>query len=107
MYIDFHKFNYNLIHKEERESYIKRDQEAYKQILSKWLEDDMEQIVQRKWEIKNLSTIKDTSDFFKLLKEAETLYELGFYTSCIALIGVAAEDFSKYIALKVGKSEWK
>jgi len=59
------------------------------------------QIIERKWEIKDIAYIKETSDFIKLLKEAETLYELGFFTSCIALICVCAEDFTKYLALKL------
>lgn len=47
--------------------------------------------------------MKEIGDFIKLIKEAESLYELGFYTSCIALVGVSSEDFSKYLSIKHNK----
>lgn len=105
MYIDFSKFNYDLIPKNEREEYIRRDKAAYSDILKKWIAMNSHQIIERKWEIKDIAYIKETSDFIKLLKEAETLYELGFYTSCIALICVCAEDFTKYLALKLSEHD--
>jgi len=54
----------------------------------------------RKLEIEEIYYLKEIGDFIKLIREAESLYELGFFTSCIALVGVSAEDFSKYISLK-------
>ena len=72
MYIDFSKFNYNLIPKYEQEAYIKRDKEAYAGILKKWVEMNLNKIIDRKWEIEDISCIKETSDFVKLLKEAES-----------------------------------
>lgn len=106
MYIDFHKFNYGLVPPDERQQSIERDKRAYGEILMKWIQEHMEEIIQRKWEIRDIFLVEETSDFIKLLKEAETLYELGFYTSCIALVGVSAEDFTKFLCIKVNKSEW-
>jgi len=105
MYIDFHKYNYELIPKKERERYIQRDKKAYKNILRNWLEKNIDSIVERKWEIEEILFLSEISDFIKLLKEAETLYGFGFFTSCIALSGISAEDFTKYIATREGKTE--
>ncbi len=105
MYLDFSKFNYNLIPTSERELYIKRDKEAYIKILNDWLEKNVNEIVDRKWEIEEILFIDEESDFIKLLKEAESLYEFGFYTSCIALIGTAAEDCTKFFAIRSGAPE--
>lgn len=103
MYIDFNKFNYELIPEEDKKEYIERDKAAYAQIVREWVESNLDSIVERKLEIKDIAYVKHTSDFIKLLKEAESLYELGFFTSCIALVGISAEDFTKYIALSFEK----
>jgi len=107
MYIDFHKYNYNLVDPNERQAYESRDKEAYKVVLRKWLEDNIEQFVSRKWEIDEIHYLAEISDFIRLLREGEQLYELGFFTSCIALIGVSAEDFTKYLAVKLGKPQYE
>ena len=95
MYIDFHKYNYDLVDISDREEYIRRDKRAYHGILKKWIDDNLADITERKWEVEEIQYLSEVSDFIKLIREAETLYELGFYTSCIALVGVSAEDFSK------------
>lgn len=105
MYIDYHKYNYELINSTELDKFIQRDKDAYKKVLRKWIEDNIDLITERKWEIEEIGYLKEVSDFIKLIKEGETLFELGFYTSCIALIGVSSEDFSKYISLKVGRND--
>jgi len=102
MYIDYHKYNYDIVDSTELEKYVQRDKEAYKKVLKKWLEENVDSITERKWEIEEIGYLKEVSDFIKLIKEGETLFELGFYTSCIALIGVSSEDFSKYLSLKLG-----
>lgn len=113
MYIDFHKYNYDLVSAADKQAFIDRDKNSYKQILKKWLDDNLNDIVDRKWEIEEIYFLKDISDFIKLLREGETIYELGFYTSCIALIGISAEDFSKFLSIKLGQptyvdlKQWK
>lgn len=104
VYIDFHKYNYNLVDSKHINDYQERDKKAYRDVLKKWLEENLEKIIERKWEIEEIQYLSEVSDFIKLLREAETLYELGFYTSCVALIGVSAEDFSKYLSFKLGRS---
>lgn len=100
MYIDFVKYCYENIPEKERDKYIERDKKGYKEILRKWIEGNINQMVERKWEIQDIFFLQEISDFLKPLRESENLYEFGFYTGCIALIGVAAEDFSKYLALE-------
>lgn len=107
MYIDFHKYNYDLVPANEKAGYIKRDQESYKQVIQKWFSDNLDDIVQRKWEINEIHYLKNISDFIKLIREAEQLYELGFFTGCIALVGVASEDFLKYLAISLGKPQYE
>jgi hypothetical protein len=51
--------------------------------------------------------LKNISDFIKLIREAKQLYELGFFTGCIALVGVASEDFLKYLAITLGKPQYE
>ncbi len=103
MYIDFHKYNYSLVEQSAQDRYIERDKEAYKNVLRNWLEENIDEIINRKWEIDEIGFLQEISDFIKLIREGEALFELGFYTSCIALIGVSAEDFSKYLSLKLGR----
>lgn len=107
MYIDFHKYNYDLVPTDKRAEYIKRDKDSYKQVLQKWFSDNVDEIVERKWEINEIHYLKNISDFIKLIREAEQLYELGFFTGCIALVGVASEDFLKYLVITLGKPQYE
>lgn len=107
MYFDFNKFNYKLVKTNEQKDYIQRDKKAYSEIVKQWLDNNLDEIINRKWEIEDILFFEDNSDFVKLLKEAEALYEFGFYTSCIALIGISVEDFTKYLVTEAGKNEWQ
>lgn len=105
MYLNFHKYNYDLLSETDKPKYEVRDKAAYKEVLQKWFDENINDFVNRKWEIEEIHYLKKIGDFIKLLKEAENLYELGFYTSCIALVGVSSEDFSKYLSLQNTKPE--
>jgi len=105
MYIDFHKYNYDLISESDRKKYIERDKKAYEHVIRVWFEKHIKEMVGRKWEIEEILYLTEAGDFVKLLKEAENLYELGFFTACIALVGVSTEDFTKYIALKTNNCD--
>lgn len=99
MYINFHKYNYDIVPDNQREEYENRDKAAYKDVLKDWFDSNTDQFINRKWEIKEIHYLKEIGDFIKLIREAESLYELGFFTGCIALVGVSAEDYTKYISL--------
>jgi len=105
MYIDFNKYNYSLIDESQRSAYIERDKAAYREILREWLNNNVDEIIERKWLIEDISYLASVSDFIRLLKEAENLFEFGFYTGCIALIGISAEDFTKFLADKLGREK--
>jgi hypothetical protein len=105
MYIDFNKYDYSLIDESQRSAYIERDKTANKDILREWLDDNIDEIVERKWLVEDILYLSSVSDFIRLLKEAENLFEFGFYTGCIALTGISAEDFTKFLAVKLGREE--
>lgn len=107
MFIDFHKYNYELVPADKRAAYLERDQQSYRVILRRWLEDNLEEIVVRRWEICDIHYLTNVSDFIKLIREAEQLYEFGFFTGCIALVGVASEDFLKYLSIELGKPQYE
>jgi len=98
MYTDFTKFDYKKLNIENYEELEKRDKEYYKEILLNWFQSNLDDIVNRKWNIENIGAIEETSDFIKLIKESEFSYSLGAYTSAIALIGISAEDLCKYFS---------
>lgn len=102
MYIDFNKYDYSLIDESERSLYIERDKAAYREIILEWFNSKVDEIVERKWLIEDLQYLASVSDFIKLLKEAENLFELGFYTGCIALTSISVEDFTKFLATQLG-----
>jgi Domain of unknown function (DUF4145) len=105
MYIDFSKYDYSSIDENQRSIYIERDKAAYKDIVKEWFDDNVDEIVERKWLIEDISYLTSVSDFIRLLKEAENLFEFGFYTGCIALLGISAEDFTKFLATKLGQEK--
>jgi hypothetical protein len=105
MYIDFSKYDYSSIDESQRNVYIERDKVAYKEIVKKWFDDNVDAIVQRKWLVEDISYLTSVSDFIRLLKEAENLFEFGFYTGCIALTGISVEDFTKFLATKLGQDK--
>ena len=104
MYINFHKFNYATVNPSEQVRYEARDKEAYKEVINDWFNSNIDGFVERKFEIEEIYYLKEISDFIKLVRESESLYELGFFTGCTALVGVSAEDFSKYLSLKKNRS---
>lgn len=105
MYIDFNKYDYSLIDESQRSAYIERDKVAYREILREWFNSNVDEIVERKWLIEDISYLASVSDFIRLLKETENLFEFSFYTGCIALIGISSEDFTKFLATKLGRDE--
>lgn len=107
MYIDFHKYNYELVPEQQVNDYKNRDKESYKTLLTKWFEDNLDSFVERKWEIEEIHYLKNISDFIKLVREAEQLFEFGFYTGCISLVGVSSEDFCRYLSVQLGKPQYE
>ncbi|WP_057550924.1 DUF4145 domain-containing protein [Paraclostridium sordellii] len=100
MYIDFIKNDYSEKTTEEREEYISRDKKYLSSIIQERITNDIEQIVERWYEIDDIGVISVNEKFIYLLKEAENLYYFGYYTGAIAIIGIACEEYCKYLANK-------
>ena len=103
-YFDCTKFDYKKFKIDDSHELIERDKAAYKHSFTKWVTSEIDNIVERKWEIENIGVVDETGDFIRLIKEAELSYSLGAYYSTIALIGVASEDLCKYFSDKQGYS---
>ncbi len=104
-YFDCTKFDYKKFNIDESHDLIERDKAAYKHSFTKWITSEIDNIVERKWEIDNIGVVDETGDFIRLIKEAELSYSLGAYYSTIALVGVASEDLCKYFSDKKGYAE--
>ncbi|PMN74043.1 hypothetical protein [Enterovibrio norvegicus] len=104
-YFDCTKFDYNKFNIVETEALIERDKAAYKYSFQEWINSEIDNVVERKWEIENIGVVDETGDFIRLIKEAELTYSIGAYFSTIALVGVAGEDLCKYFAEKQGHQE--
>ncbi|EMN7344983.1 DUF4145 domain-containing protein [Vibrio parahaemolyticus] len=101
-YFDCTKFDYKKFNITETSDLIERDKAAYKHSFQQWINSEIDNIVERKWEIENIGVVDETGDFIRLIKEAELSYSLGAYFSTIALVGVASEDLCRYFAEKQG-----
>ena len=103
-YFDCTKFDYQKFGIKETEELALRDKNAYKHSFLSWVNNEIDSIVERKWQIENIGVVDETGDFIRLIKESELSYSLGAYYSVIALVGVASEDLCKYFANKKGHS---
>ncbi|NJR63165.1 MAG: hypothetical protein HC769_32935 [Cyanobacteria bacterium CRU_2_1] len=49
MYIDFSKYDYSSIDGNQRDLYIERGKAAYREILKEWFNNNVDEILERKW----------------------------------------------------------
>lgn len=96
-YIDFIKADYSDKSEEDAKKYIERDKENLGQIIQTKISKDISNIVDRWYELDEVGLITVNEKFIDLLKEAEQLYAMGFYTGTVAISGIAAEEYSKYL----------
>ncbi|WP_416391517.1 DUF4145 domain-containing protein [Alloalcanivorax xenomutans] len=104
MFIDSKKFDYGKFAYPDSDKLIDRDKQFLKKAYLKWMQDTVNEIVARQWEIDDIGVVEQSGDFVKLLKEAEFTYSLGAYTSAISLVGVCAEDLCRFFATTAGHS---
>ncbi len=97
MYIDFIKNNYLDIPDSERQAYIVRDKKALAGIIQEKIAQDAESIVERWYKLSNIGFLSQQEKFLDLLKEAEQLYSFGFYTGTTAVVGIACEEYCRYL----------
>ncbi|MEJ9115923.1 hypothetical protein LAV76_24470 [Bacillus paramobilis] len=100
MYLDFIKNDYKDKSKEELEQYINRDKNHLAKIIQTQITKDIENIVERWYELEDIGLISEDAMFLKLLKESEELYSFGYYVGSISLIGVASEELCKSLVTK-------
>ncbi|HFK1739873.1 DUF4145 domain-containing protein [Bacillus thuringiensis] len=100
MYLDFIKNDYTDKNKEELEQYINRDKSHLAKIIQTKITRDIENIVERWYELEDIGLISEDAMFLKLLKESEELYSFGYYVGSISLIGVASEELCKSLVTK-------
>ncbi|MBB1606116.1 MULTISPECIES: hypothetical protein [unclassified Pseudomonas] len=97
-YFDCTRFDYKSVAGEDITALVERDKSAYKHSFATWINNEIEQITERKWQIDNIGVVEEAGDFIRLIKEAELTYALGAFYSTIALTGIASEDLCKYFA---------
>lgn len=104
MYIDGRKHDYTHLSPSEVIKAIARDKKYAKEVYIKWFESNVDEVIDRLWEIDDVGVVEKIGEFIKLLKEAEFTYSLGAYQSSIALIGVATEDLCRFFAAETGNN---
>lgn len=97
MYLDYIKNDYSDKTDEEAEQYVERDKKHLARVLQAKVTHDIENIVERWYELDDIGFINEDGVFFELLKQAEELYSFGYFVGSISLIGVASEDLCKSI----------
>ena len=71
MYIDSRKFDYGKFSYPDADRLVERDKQVMRDAYRKWMDSNVEEIVERQWEIDDIGAVERVGDFIKLLKEAE------------------------------------
>ncbi len=100
MYIDYLKQDYSDKSEEKRQEFIDRDKQHLAGIIQERIANDIKGIVDRWYELNDVGYIPDNEKFLYLLKEAEQLYAFSYYTGTISIIGIAAEEYCKFLIKK-------
>lgn len=100
MYIDYLKNDYSNKKEQEREEYIARDKKHLAGLIQERITNDIEHIVDRWYELDDIGYIPENEKFLYLLKEAEQLYGFAYYTGTVSIIGIAAEEYCRYLIRK-------
>jgi len=98
MYLDARKFTYKNPHSPDSIAAIERDKIQAALSYKGWIDDNINSIVERIFEIDDIGVVEQVGEFTKLLKEGEFTYSLGLYKSAIALMGICAEDLCRFFA---------
>lgn len=100
MYIDYLKNDYSEMPEKKRGEYITRDKKYLGGLIQERVTNDIENIVERWYELNDIGYIAESEKFVYLLKEAEQLYCFSYYTGTIAIIGIASEEYCRYLLSK-------
>ena len=97
MYIDYLKNDYSDRSELEREQYIKRDKKHLGSLIQERITNDIDNIVDRWFELNDVGYIPENEKFLYLLKEAEQLYSFAYYTGTVSIVGIAAEEYCRHL----------
>ena len=100
MYIDYLKNDYSDKTEQENEQYIKRDKRHLGGLIQERITNDIDNIVDRWYELDDVGYIPENEKFLYLLKEAEQLYCFAYYTGTISIVGIAAEEYCRCLIKK-------
>ena len=100
MYIDCLKNDYSDKTEQEKEQYIKRDKRHLGGLIQERITNDIDNIVDRWYELDDVGYIPENEKFLYLLKEAEQLYCFAYYTGTISIVGIAAEEYCRCLIKK-------
>ena len=100
MYIDYLKNDYSDKTEQEKEQYIKRDKRHLGGLIQERITNDIDNIVDRWYELDDVGYIPENEKFLYLLKEAEQLYCFAYYTGTISIVGIAAEEYCRCLIKK-------
>lgn len=97
MYIDYLKNDYSDKTEQDREKYINRDKKHLSGLIQERITNDIDNIVDRWYELDDVGYIPENEKFLYLLKEAEQLYGFAYYTGTISIVGIAAEEYCRHL----------
>lgn len=97
MYIDYLKQDYSDKPEEKRQKYIDRDKNHLATVIQERIANDIKNIVDRWYELNDVGYIPNNEKFLYLLKEAEQLYAFSYYTGTISIIGIASEEYCRFL----------
>ena len=100
MYIDYLKNDYSDKTEQEKAQYIKRDKRHLGGLIQERITNDIDNIVDRWYELDDVGYIPENEKFLYLLKEAEQLYCFAYYTGTISIVGIAAEEYCRCLIKK-------
>lgn len=100
MYIDYIKNDYSDKPESERSSYISRDKKHLGGLIQERIANDIDNIIERWYELNDVGYIAENEKFLYLLKEAEQLYCFSYYTGTVAIVGIASEEYCRYLINK-------
>lgn len=105
MYIDYLKNDYSDKNENEKSEYIKRDKKHLGSLIQERITNDINNIVERWYELDDVGYIPENEKFLFLLKEAEQLYSFAYYTGTISIVGIATEEYCRYLMQKNNLSD--
>ncbi len=105
-YIDLMKADYSGQPEDIKKESIIRDKKNLAMIIQEKIAKDIDNIVDRWYELEEIGIVNINEKFLDLLKEAEQLYSFGYYTGTVAVSGIAAEEYTKYLyQLNIGGND--